>query len=183
MGAAGSVLYGARRIVKNVLRDAVLNPVWASPILPTEARWLLLRFAGLDVKRSSIAFGGWLGSRRILIGKGVYINAHVFLDNSDWIRIGDLVSVGPRVQILTSTHEAGDRLRRAGRAVTHPVSIGAGTWIGAGSIILPGVSIGAGVVVAAGSVVSASCEANALYAGVPARLIRKFDDEERAPRP
>lgn len=182
MGTAGRALSGARRIVKNVLRDAVLNPVWASPIVPTEARWLLLRVARLDVKRSSIAFGGWLGSRRIVIGKGVYINARVFLDNSDWIRIGERASVGPHVRILTSTHEPGDRLRRAGRAVTKPVSIGAGAWIGAGSIILPGVSVGAGAVVAAGSVVSASCDADALYAGVPARLIREFDDEERAAR-
>lgn len=176
MVRSSSVLQAGRRVLKNLLRDAVLNPLWASPLIPTEARWRLLRIAGLDVQRSHIAFGGWLGSRRIAIGKNVYINAHVFLDNSDWIRLEDRVSVGPHVRILTSTHEMGTKLRRAGQAVAKPVTVGAGAWIGAGSIILPGVAVGPGTVIAAGSVVSSDCAGNALYAGVPARLVRELDN-------
>lgn len=174
MAGSSSPLRAGRRVLKNLLRDAFLNPLWASPLIPTEARWRLLRFAGLDVQRSHIAFGGWLGSRRIAIGKSVYINARVFIDNSDWIRIEDRVSIGPHVRILTSTHEMGTELRRAGKALTKPVTIGAGAWIGAGSIILPGVAVGSGTVIAAGSVVTSDCSGNALYGGVPARLIREL---------
>lgn len=167
-----------RRVVKNLLRDALLNPIWSSPIIPTEARWLVLRAAGLDVQRSSVAFGGWLGSRKISIGSAVYINAKVFLDNSDWIHIEDRASLGPLVRVFTSTHDLGSRERRAGDAKQGPVRIGAGAWIGAGSTILPGVSIGAGAVVAAGAVVTSDCEAHCLYAGVPARLVRELDEQE-----
>ena len=49
-----------------------------------------------------------------------------------------------------------------------------GTWIGANAIVLPGVRIGEGCVIAAGSVVVNDCEDNSLYAGVPARFIRKL---------
>jgi maltose O-acetyltransferase len=177
------VVEGLRRLGKNVLRDALLNPVWSSPVFPTEVRWLLLRLVGRRVERSSIAFGGWLGSRRITIGRGAYLNAQVFLDNSEWIRIGDRASIGPHVRIYTSTHELGDRSRRAGDAKKLPVSVGAGAWIGAGAMILPGVSIGAGTVIAAGSVVNSDCEPDSLYAGVPARLIRQLEDRERVTGP
>ncbi|WP_372495087.1 acyltransferase [Nocardioides pinisoli] len=51
-----------------------------------------------------------------------------------------------------------------------------GAWIGAAVTVLPGVTIGPGCVVAAGSVVTADCQANGLYAGVPARRIRDLPD-------
>lgn len=49
-----------------------------------------------------------------------------------------------------------------------------GTWIGSCSLILPGVHIGKGVIIAAGSVVTKDCEDNCLYAGNPAKLVRRL---------
>jgi acetyltransferase-like isoleucine patch superfamily enzyme len=52
------------------------------------------------------------------------------------------------------------------------IVIGNDVWIGTESVILKGVSIGDGAVIAAGSVVSRSVEANGIYGGVPAKLIK-----------
>ncbi len=58
------------------------------------------------------------------------------------------------------------------------VRIGNDVWIGSNVQIMEGVTIADGCVVAAGAVVTKDTEAYGIYAGVPARLIRKrFDDE------
>lgn len=56
------------------------------------------------------------------------------------------------------------------------MKIGNNVFVGAGSIILPNVVIGDNVVIGAGSIVSRSLEANAVYAGVPAKTICSIED-------
>ena len=80
-----------------------------------------------------------------------------------------------RVQVLTEGHEPGTALRRAGRMVTQPVTIGSGAWIGAGAILLPGTEVGEGCVVAAGAVASGILEPHTLYGGVPAKPLRQLE--------
>ena len=53
------------------------------------------------------------------------------------------------------------------------VRIGSNCWIGAGCILLPGVSIGDNSVIGAGSVVSKQVPENEIWAGVPARFLKK----------
>jgi acetyltransferase-like isoleucine patch superfamily enzyme len=57
-----------------------------------------------------------------------------------------------------------------------PVSIGSGSWLGAGAIVLPGARIGRNVVIAAGSVVRGVIPDRCVVAGVPARVIREHTD-------
>ena len=59
--------------------------------------------------------------------------------------------------------------------LTRPVVIRDGAFIGAHSIILKGVTVGEKSVVGAGSVVTRSIPDGEIWAGNPARFIRKLD--------
>lgn len=165
----------------------MLNRVAASALLPRKLRPPLLRTLGVRVgRRTSIAAGCFIGSRRrMAIGEAVSINYGCFFDTTAQVQVDDRCNFGPRVVVVTSTHEPGGPERRAGRLTGRPVKIGSGCWIGAGATILPGVTVGCGSVVAAGAVVASDCDRDGVYAGVPARLVRPLagSGEHRGPCP
>ena len=107
------------------------------------------------------------------IGSAVFINRDAYIRPNT--TIGDRVNLGPFVRLITDAHEIGPASRRAGAVRYDPITIGAGTWIGAAATVLGGVSIGAGAVVAAGAVVVSDVPANTVVAGVPARVVRALD--------
>ena len=63
-----------------------------------------------------------------------------------------------------------------------PVEIGHDTWLGHGAIVLPGRRIGTGSVVGAGAVVTKDVPDYEIWAGNPAKLIRKRFPEDIAKR-
>jgi acetyltransferase-like isoleucine patch superfamily enzyme len=107
---------------------------------------------------------------RCVIGRGTHIVAHQRID------IGDDVFTGPYVYITDQNHGYTDPETPIGRQwpANSPVSIGAGSWLGAGAIVLPGSCIGRNVVVGAGSVVRGQVPDHCVVAGVPARVIRSY---------
>ncbi len=106
------------------------------------------------------------------IGNGCFINYNVFFDGK--ITIKDNCNIAYNVTFVNSNHEIGDAQRRAGKNYFTEIEVGSGTWIGANCVILPNVKIGDGVIIGAGSVVTKDCESNAIYAGNPAKLIRRL---------
>ncbi len=106
---------------------------------------------------------------RCVIGRGSHIVAH------ERVELGDDVWTGPYVYITDQNHGYEDPGTPIGRQapVNRPVSIGRGSWLGAGVIILPGTTVGCNVVVAAGSVVRGDVPDRCVVAGVPARVIRE----------
>lgn len=166
--------------LRSLLFTLTANVTAPSPLLPSRVRRALLRSAGIRLGRSSVSARCFFGSPSVVIGDRTFVNVGVFFDGLGRITVGDDVHIAMGTMILTGSHVIGGRTRRAGALTASDVAIGDGAWIGARAIILPGVTVGAGVVVAAGSVVTASCEPHALYAGVPARLVRRFDDAQDA---
>ncbi len=78
---------------------------------------------------------------------------------------------------ITSTHEIGCPQKRGGTSITKRITVGDGVWVGGKVSILPGVNIGDGVVIGTGAVVNKDLEPNCLYAGVPAKLIKRLSNE------
>jgi len=107
---------------------------------------------------------------RCIIGRGSHIVAHYS------IVIGDDVFTGPYVYITDQNHGYTDPGIPIGRQwpSNTAVSIGPGSWLGAGVIVLPGAAIGGNVVVAAGSVVRGVVPDRCVVAGVPARIVREY---------
>jgi acetyltransferase-like isoleucine patch superfamily enzyme len=107
---------------------------------------------------------------RCVIGRGSHLVAHYS------IVIGDDVYTGPYVYITDQNHGYTDPDVPIGRQwpSNAAVSIGSGSWLGAGVIVLPGAVIGRNVVVAAGSVVRGVVPDCCVIAGVPARVVREY---------
>jgi acetyltransferase-like isoleucine patch superfamily enzyme len=107
---------------------------------------------------------------RCLIGRGSGIVAH------ERVHIGDDVFTGHHVYITDANHGYDDLEVPPSRqfAPSRPVSIGAGSWLGHGTIVLPGVTIGRHVVVGAGSVVTDDLPDRCVAVGNPARVIRRY---------
>ena len=116
----------------------------------------------------------WLPAARLHIGESCWFNDGCHLDLSSTIHIGNRVSFGHQVLLMTSTHEIGSFTRRAGALVTSPIHIGDGAWLGTRSTIFPGITIGDGAVVAAGAIVIKDVLPNTVVGGVPAKIIRSL---------
>ncbi|MCE9623458.1 MAG: acyltransferase [Actinomycetia bacterium] len=109
---------------------------------------------------------------RCLIGKGSGIVGHFSID------IGDDVWTGHNVYITDQNHGYEDITRPISQQ-TQPeraVSIGAGSWLGYGTVVLPGARIGAHVTIGANSVVTGEIPDRSVAVGVPAKVIRRYED-------
>ncbi|WP_282100116.1 acyltransferase [Thauera aromatica] len=131
------------------------------------------------------------GTRRIRLGRGLYLYRELYLETQEAgrIEIGDGVVMSRGVHVVSfaqvsigagsmigeyaSVRDANHRrdgaeLRHAGHSAS-PVRIGQNVWIGRGAAVLAGVTIGDGAVVAANAVVTRDVPAGATVGGVPAR--------------
>ena len=128
--------------------------------------------AGVYVGHRALLHGDTRGE--LVVGDGTWIGPDAYMHSAGSIRIGRQVGLGPRVSILTSTHEETVPPAAIIDAPLEfaPVEIGDGCDIGLAAILLPGAKLGAGVKVGAGSVVAGEVPDGAIVAGVPARVLR-----------
>lgn len=110
---------------------------------------------------------------RCLIGRGSGIVGHFSIE------IGDDVWTGHHVYITDQNHGYEDVAIPISRQSQpeRPVRIGDGSWLGHGTVVLPGVTIGKHVVIGANSVVSSDIPDRCVAAGVPARVLRRWSEE------
>jgi virginiamycin A acetyltransferase len=139
---------------------------------------------GRDVLiKSDVSIG-----KNVQIGDHSYVNSYTdiheakigkFCSIAGFCAIGldshpvDWISTSPKLySLLNMTGDEGYKEPKA-----YPV-IGNDVWIGSHSIILRGIEIGNGAIIGAGSVVTKDVPPYAIFAGVPAKLIKyRFDIE------
>lgn len=114
----------------------------------------------------------------LTIGDNVGISQTALIAHAD-LTIGDNVKIGGGTCVYTSDFHSLDAIIRASKddqkyRVSKPVIIEHDAFIGARCLILKGVTIGAGSIIGAGSVVTRSVPAGEIWAGNPARFIRKI---------
>lgn len=143
-----------------------------------ELRTLFSKLIGKDVDESFGLFPPFYTDcgKNIHIGKKVFINMGCKFQDQGGIFIGDGVLIGHNVVLATLNHAMSPEDR--GTMIPKPIHIGKNVWIGANSTILPGVTIGDGAIVAAGAVVTKDVPSNTVVGGVPAKMIRKINEEE-----
>jgi carbonic anhydrase/acetyltransferase-like protein (isoleucine patch superfamily) len=133
----------------------------------------------------------WLAPGSVVVGD-VAIEAQCSIWYAAVVR-GDVhrIRIGPRTNLqdgcvvhVTSGRFAtniGCEVTVGHRAVVHGCRVGDGALIGIGAIVLDGAEVGEGALVGAGSLVApgATVPDGMLAVGVPARVVRKLDEEER----
>jgi acetyltransferase-like isoleucine patch superfamily enzyme len=107
---------------------------------------------------------------RCLLGRGSGVVGHLS------IVIEDDVWTGHNVYITDQNHGYEDLTVPISRQAMPelPVRVGAGSWLGHGTVVLPGATIGRHVVIGANSVVRGEVPPYCVAAGNPARVVKRF---------
>lgn len=147
-----------RGIIKKILKALY-------PIVPISSlRVILLRTCGYTV------------------GKKVYLPSSLKISDlknrTGNVKIGDRVSFGPNVTIITDSSPNNSKLIKIFPLVSKEVTISDDVWIGANVIILPGVNIGKCAVIGAGSVVLKDIPEYSIAYGNPAIIKKHINKDE-----
>ena len=117
----------------------------------------------------------------LVIGNNVGMSQAVLNAIGADIVVGDNVLMGGGVKIYSTDFHSldysdrRDPLQDRSKRNSLPVRIGNDVFIGAGSFVLKGVSIGDRAIIGAGSVVTKNVPADEIWAGNPARFIKKVN--------
>ena len=175
---------GVRRAIRYVMWAVGYHLVYrVLCVSPLRVWWLRMTGARIgvnsvimDVRFLNLDRGG---TRNLRTGRDTFIGDDCLLDMAGQLTLGNQVTLAERVTVLTHTN-VGYRdhpLQREFPAMVAAVSIGDGSFIGAGATLLPGVKIGPKTAVGAGAVVTADLIGGVVAVGVPARIIRVLSPE------
>src|SRR3954447_10262372 len=139
---------------------------------PDEVRVLLAELTGKPIDDSVVVFPPFHSEfgKNLTLGRGVFINLGCRFQDTGGITIGDRSLIG-HGSPLTPLNPQVDPVRRADM-MPAPIRIGRKVWLGAPVPVIPPGTIGDGAIVGAGAVVTKDVPANAIVAGVSAKLIR-----------
>jgi acetyltransferase-like isoleucine patch superfamily enzyme len=178
---------GWRRALRFGFSTLAMIPYRLALFPQLRAPWLRLLGARLgrhvivhDVRFFNLYRRGLAG---LEIGDDCFLGDDCLLDLAEGIHLERQVTLAERVLVLTHTN-VGYRdhpLQPHFPAVTAPVVVETGAFLGAGVTVLPGVRVGARAFVAAGSVVIEDVPSETLVGGVPARVLRPIGG--KPPRP
>ncbi|MBE6816508.1 MAG: sugar O-acetyltransferase [Ruminococcaceae bacterium] len=123
----------------------------------------------------------------IRVGKECFVNYNcTFLDIAP-ITLEDFVWIGANVTLATPMHPfiAEERIMAEYPDGYHdleyarPITLKKNVWVCSSATIIGGVTVGENSIVAAGAVVTKDVPPNSIVAGVPARVVREIDEDDR----
>jgi maltose O-acetyltransferase len=111
------------------------------------------------------------GFSNLTLGDECFVGDDVLIDLAGPIGIGRQVTISTRAMLLSHLNVgyADHPLQARFPPQSFGISIGEGSFLGAGTIVVDGIRIGSKVFVAAGAVVATDITANAVVGGVPAK--------------
>lgn len=137
-----------------------------------------------NIELSAVSnFNGREYSPNIHIGDNTIIRHNSHITSAFNIYIGNGVLIAPGVLITDNSHGTSDindlvmSPRARHLASNGPVIIDDNVWIGERAMIMPGVHIGKGSIIGAGSVVTHDVPPFSVVAGVPAKIIKNYNNE------
>ena len=111
------------------------------------------------------------------IGDNVLIGPEARIYNQGTITIGAGTVISQRAHLCASSHDVEDPHFQL---ILCPITIGRSCWIAAEAFVGPGVTMGDNAIAGARAVLFGNIEPDGIYAGNPARLIRKRADPHAA---
>lgn len=110
---------------------------------------------------------------KIKAGNNLKLKDRVIVRAAGGLTVGDNVTVSSLACILTTSLLIADG-KIMDKHVRKEIRIGNNVWICSGVIVLGGVTIGDHIVIGAGAVVNRDLESGYVYAGVPAKPVKKL---------
>ncbi|WP_083580574.1 WcaF family extracellular polysaccharide biosynthesis acetyltransferase [Bacteroides ilei] len=121
---------------------------------------------GLIIKNNVCIKFPW----KLTIGDNVWLGENCWIDNLDYVTIGNNVCISQGALLLTGNH---DYTLTSFDYRNAPIIIEDGAWIGAKSVVCPGVTVHSHALLTVGSIATKDMEEYSIYQGNPAKQIRK----------
>lgn len=117
-------------------------------------------------------------SGKLVIGKNVSVNEYSRIMSRKSIEIGNNVVIAKFVTILDHDHAYSLQEGNLSFAdyVLAPIVIGNNVWLADKVTVMKGVTIGDNVIIGANSVVSKDIPSNCIAAGIPCKVIKRFEE-------
>jgi acetyltransferase-like isoleucine patch superfamily enzyme len=118
---------------------------------------------------------------RVEIGEKTVMGQECTISAYQHVRIGEQCVIADRAMFIDFDHgvvEVERPIRQQG-IYKRDVVVGSNVWVGYGACVLRGVSVGDNSIVGTNSVVTRDVPANAVVAGIPARVIRMREAPEQ----
>jgi len=127
--------------------------------------------------------GAMISPRRgdIIIGDFSFIGPYTLIQSFEGcsISIGNHVIIAKGTSIFSSNHDISSPKNGYINESGCRVLIEDNVWVGCDVKVLAGVRIGQGAVIAAGAVVTGDVPAYSIVAGVPAKMIKRYDVDKK----
>lgn len=142
-----------------------------------EIKRKLLNSIGFEIGSGTKIVGPIECTGKLKIGENCWIGKNLKINGNGSVVIGNRCDIAPEVTFQTGGHVIGDSSRRAGQGMICSQRVGNGVWIGGRATIVGNTTIGDSCVIAACACVVHEVDANVLAGGVPAKVIRRLDND------